>query len=156
VQEKFIGEVVDEFLREPGTDAAEEKRSGRSGREQHVTIQLPPGILHKLPKLQDKMQQLHASAVAMDPALAMHGSAPTECVVGEGSVLGLAGLIVTLQRMEVLSVGRGGDSGARVAMDHDAHQHRWLDEDLQTLEWFGKTQLHASFASQTLMVCFSS
>ena len=52
MQETFIGEVIDEFLRGPGTDAAEEKRSARSGREQHVTIELPPSVLQKLPKLQ--------------------------------------------------------------------------------------------------------
>ena len=59
-QEKFIGEVIDEFLRVRGTDAAEEKRGGRCGREQHVTLELPPGLLQKLPELQERLQHMHA------------------------------------------------------------------------------------------------
>lgn len=134
VQEQFIGEVIDEFLREPGTDAAEEKRSCRRGREQHVTIVLPPELLQKLPKLNSKMQQMHTAAVAMDPSLSLYGSAPTECVISEGSVLGLAGLVVTLQRIEGLG------------------EERNFGEEMEVLQWFGNTQLHASFAAQTLMV----
>ena len=169
-QEKFIGEVIDEFLRVRGTDAAEEKRGGRCGREQHVTLELPPGLLQKLPELQERLQHMHAAALAADPALAMYGASPTECVIEEGSVLGLAGLAVTLQRMGGSRAGarssppvEGGVPDPRQIQSPggghpDVHPTAGAgadeqpEEELHMLQWFGSPQLHASFAAQALVV----